>query len=328
MRKKTKIYDALVVGSGASGGWVAKALTERGMSVLVLEAGPPRVPTRDFTEHVWPYRVRFRGFGDTRSLLEKQPVQRLCYACDEYSRQFFVEDAEHPYTFPADKPFLWIRGRQVGGKTFCWARVSYRYSDFEFQGARRDGYGENWPIAYKDLEPYYDRVEEYIGVSGTREGLPQFPDGKFLPPMRLSCGEVYAKQVIEKQFGWKVIPDRTANLTVPLNGRPACHYCDQCQRGCFTASYFNSPSVTLPDAARTGRLTLVSDAVVSHLVMDDRGKASGVVFLDRNTRAEREASAKVVVLAASALESTRSRPPLRERAVLAARAPAFSTTLH
>lgn len=305
MRKKTKIYDALVVGSGASGGWVAKALTERGMSVLVLEAGPPRVPTRDFTEHVWPYRVRFRGFGDTRSLLEKQPVQRLCYACDEYSRQFFVEDAEHPYTFPQDKPFLWIRGRQVGGKTFCWARVSYRYSDFEFQGARRDGYGENWPIAYKDLEPYYDRVEEYIGVSGTREGLPQFPDGKFLPPMRLSCGEVYAKQVIEKQFGWKVIPDRTANLTVPLNGRPACHYCDQCQRGCFTASYFNSPSVTLPDAARTGRLTLVSDAVVSHLVMDDRGKASGVVFLDRNTRAEREASAKVVVLAASALESTR-----------------------
>ena len=305
MRKKTKIYDALVVGSGASGGWVAKALTERGMSVLVLEAGPPRVPTRDFTEHVWPYRVRFRGFGDTRSLLEKQPVQRLCYACDEYSRQFFVEDAEHPYTFPQDKPFLWIRGRQVGGKTFCWARVSYRYSDFEFQGARRDGYGENWPIAYKDLEPYYDRVEEYIGVSGTREGLPQFPDGKFLPPMRLSCGEVYAKQVIEKQFGWKVIPDRTANLTVPLNGRPACHYCDQCQRGCFTASYFNSPSVTLPDAARTGRLTLVSDAVVSHLVMDDRGKASGVVFLDRNTRAEREASANVVVLAASALESTR-----------------------
>jgi len=305
VRKKTKIYDALVVGSGASGGWVAKALTERGMSVLVLEAGPPRVPTRDFTEHVWPYRVRFRGFGDTRSLLEKQPVQRLCYACDEYSRQFFVEDAEHPYTFPQDKPFLWIRGRQVGGKTFCWARVSYRYSDFEFQGARRDGYGENWPIAYKDLEPYYDRVEEYIGVSGTREGLPQFPDGKFLPPMRLSCGEVYAKQVIEKQFGWKVIPDRTANLTVPLNGRPACHYCDQCQRGCFTASYFNSPSVTLPDAARTGRLTLVSDAVVSHLVMDDRGKASGVVFLDRNTRAEREASAKVVVLAASALESTR-----------------------
>ena len=131
------MYDAIVVGSGASGGWVAKVLTARGMEVLMLEAGPPRVPTRDFTEHMWPYRMRFRGFGDQKSILEKQPIQRLCYACDEYSSQFFVEDAEHPYTFPEDKPFMWIRGRQVGGKTFCWARVSYRYSDFEFQALAR-----------------------------------------------------------------------------------------------------------------------------------------------------------------------------------------------
>lgn len=305
MSTKPKIYDAIIVGSGASGGWVAKVLTASGMEVLMLEAGPPRIPARDFTEHMWPYRMRFRGFGDQKTTLEKQPIQRLCYACDEYSNQFFIEDAEHPYTFPEDKPFMWIRGRQVGGKTFCWARVSYRYSDFEFQGARHDGYGENWPITYKDLEPYYDKVEEYIGVCGTREGLPQFPDGKFLPPMRLSCGELYAKNIIEKQFGWRLIPDRSANLTLPHNGRPACHYCDQCQRGCFTASYFNSPSVTLPDAARTGRFTLVSDAVVSHIATDDRGRASGVVYIDRNTRAEREARGKVVVLAASALESTR-----------------------
>ncbi len=305
MSGAAKVYDAIVVGSGASGGWVAKVLTEKGMEVLMLEAGPPRIPTRDFTEHVWPYRMRYRGFGDTKTQLEKQPIQRLCYACDEYSSQFFVDDTEHPYTFPEDKPFMWIRGRQVGGKTFCWARVSYRYSDFEFQGAARDGYGENWPISYKDLEPYYDKVEEYIGVCGTHEELPQFPDGKFLPPMRLSCGEMYAKGIIEKQFGWRVIPDRSANLTTPLNGRPACHYCDQCQRGCFTASYFNSPSVTLPDAARTGRFTLVSDAVVSHIGINDRGMASGVTFIDRTTHAEREARGKVVVVAASALESTR-----------------------
>ena len=305
MSRAAKVYDAIVIGSGASGGWVAKVLTEKGMEVLMLEAGPPRIPTRDFTEHVWPYRMRYRGFGDTKTQLEKQPIQRLCYACDEYSSQFFVDDTEHPYTFPEDKPFMWIRGRQVGGKTFCWARVSYRYSDFEFQGAARDGYGENWPISYKDLEPYYDEIEEYIGVCGTREQLPQFPDGKFLPPMRLSCGEMYAKGIIEKQFGWRVIPDRSANLTVPLNGRPACHYCDQCQRGCFTASYFNSPSVTLPDAARTGRFTLVSDAVVSHIGMNDRGMASGVTFIDRTTRAEREVRGKVMVVAASALESTR-----------------------
>ena len=302
---KTKVYDAIVVGSGASGGWVAKILTEQGMEVLMLEAGPPRVPTRDFTEHVWPYRMRYRGFGDQKALLADQPVQRLCYACDEYSHQFFIKDREHPYTFPDGKPFLWIRGRQVGGKTFCWARVSYRYSDFEFQAAARDGYGENWPITYQDLEPYYDKVEQYIGVSGSAEGLPQFPDGRFLPPMRLSCGEIHAGGIIERRFGWRIIPDRTANLTAPHNGRPACHYCDQCQRGCYTASYFNSPSVTLPDAARTGRFTLVSDAIVSHLAMGDEGRATGAVFLDSQTRAEREAHGRVVVLAAGALESTR-----------------------
>ena len=300
-----KVYDVIVVGSGASGGWVAKELTGKGVEVLMLEAGPPRVPTRDFTEHIWPYQLKYRGFGNQKKLLTDQPVQRLCYACDDYSHQFFVNDNEHPYTFPADKPFMWIRGRQVGGKTFCWARVSYRYSDFEFKAASRDGYGQDWPISYKDLEPYYDRVESYIGVSGSYEGLPQLPDGKFLPPMRLSCGELVAKEIIEKKFGWKLIVDRSANLTVPLNGRPACHYCDQCQRGCFTASYFNSPSVTLPAAARTGRLHLLSDAVVSHLMMNAEGTAGGVAYIDRNTRTAREVRAKAVVLAASALESTR-----------------------
>jgi choline dehydrogenase-like flavoprotein len=301
----SKTYDVIVVGSGASGGWVAKELTEKGVEVLMLEAGPPRVPTRDFTEHIWPYQLKYRGFGNQKKLLTDQPVQRLCYACDDYSRQFFVNDNEHPYTFPLDKPFMWIRGRQVGGKTFCWARVSYRYSDFEFKASTRDGYGQDWPISYKDIEPYYDRVERYIGVSGSYEGLPQLPDSRFLPPMRLSCGELVAKEIVERRFGWKLIVDRSANLTVPLNGRPACHYCDQCQRGCYTASYFNSPSVTLPAAARTGRFHLVSDAVVSHLIMNAEGKADGVAYLDRSTRAAREARGKVIVLAASALESTR-----------------------
>jgi choline dehydrogenase-like flavoprotein len=302
---RRKVYDVLVIGSGASGGWVAKELTERGLSVAMLEAGPPRVPTRDFTEHVWPYQLKFRGFGDQQQLLRTQPVQRLCYACDEYSHQFFVNDLEHPYTFPADKPFLWIRGRQVGGKTFCWARQSYRYSDNEFKAASRDGYGEDWPISYKELEPYYDRVESFIGVSGSHEGLPQLPDGRFLPPMNLSCGGMLAKLVIERKFGWRVMPDRVANLTVPHRGRPACHYCDQCQRGCFTASYFNSPSVTLPAAARTGKFTLVSDAIVSYLLMDRSGRAEGVHYIDRVTREHREAYARVTVVAAGALESTR-----------------------
>ena len=299
------VYDAVIVGSGASGGWVAKELTERGMRVLMLEAGPPRLPTRDFTEHVWPYQVKYRGFGNRQALLELQPIQRLCYACDEFSHQFFVDDHENPYTFPADKPFMWVRGRQVGGKTFCWARESYRYSDYEFRAASRDGYGEDWPLSYKDLAPYYDKVEAFIGVSGSREGLEQMPDGQFLPPMNLSCGGRLAREVIGKKFGWVVMPDRVANLTVEHRGRPACHYCNECQRGCYTASYFNSPSVTLPAAARTGRLTLVSDAVVSHVLMNAHGKAEGVYFVERTTHAHREARANVVVLAASALESTR-----------------------
>jgi len=316
---RRKIYDVLIVGSGASGGWVAKELTERGLTVAMLEAGPPRIPTRDFTEHIWPYQLKFRGFGDQQRLLENQPIQRLCYACDEYSHQFFVNDHEHPYTFPAGKPFMWIRGRQIGGKTFCWARESYRFSDNEFKAASRDGYGEDWPISYKELEPYYDRVEEFIGVSGSREGLPQMPDGKFLPPMNLSCGALQAKPVIESKFGWRVMPDRVANLTVDHRGRPACHYCDQCQRGCHTASYFNSPSVTLPAAARTGKLTLVSDAIVSHLLIDSSGRAQGVHYIDRVTRAQREAYARTIVVAAGALESTRillnSKSPLYPQGV-------------
>jgi choline dehydrogenase-like flavoprotein len=301
----SRIYDALIVGSGASGGWVAKELAEQGMQVLMLEAGPARVPSRDFTEHAWPYQVRYRGFGNQKRLLEQQPVQRLCYACDDYSHQFFVNDNEHPYTFPEDKPFMWIRGRQVGGKTYCWARESYRYSDYEFQAAKRDGYEQNWPFSYSELEPFYDYVESYIGVSGSREGLAQMPDGKFLPPMNMSCGDRLVKGIIEKQFGWRVMPDRVANLTLPHNGRPACHYCDQCQRGCHTASYFNSPSVTLPAAARTGRFALLSDAVVSHIITDHEGMAKGVHYVNRLTGNHAEVRAKIVVVAAATLESTR-----------------------
>src|SRR6202030_3468335 len=204
------------------------------------------------------------------------------------------------HSFPLVKRVMGVPARQMAGKTCCWARESYRYSDYEFKAASRDGYGEDWPLSYKDLEPYYDKVESFIGVSGSREGLEQMPDGKFLPPMNLSCGGRLAREVIGKRFGWVVMPDRVANLTAVHHGRPACHYCDECQRGCYTASYFNSPSVTLPAAAGTGRLTLVSDAVVSHVMLSAQGKAEGVHYIERSTHAHREARAKVVVLAASA----------------------------
>jgi choline dehydrogenase-like flavoprotein len=298
-------YDALIVGSGASGGWVAKELTEAGMRVLMLEAGPPVIPSRDFTEHAWTYQLKYRGFDDLGVRLQDQPIQWAAWVCNEYNHQFFINDQEHPYTFPLDKPFMWVRGRQVGGKTICWGRESYRYSDYDFKAASRDGYGQDWPFDYKEIEPYYDKVESFIGLSASYEGLAQMPDGKFLPPMNLSCGSLLAKRVIESKFGWRVMPDRVANLTVPLNGRPACHYCNECSRGCFTTSYFNSPSVTLPAAAKSGRFALRSDAVVSHVVVDNEGQASGVHYIDRVTHKHAEARAKIVILAASALESTR-----------------------
>ena len=216
------IHEVLVIGSGASGGWVAKELTEQGDR----RCSCWRPARRAFPPAISPSISGPISSNSAASAIRKrfstnQPVQRLCYACDEYSHQFFVNDNEHPYTFPADKPFMWIRGRQVGGKTFCWARESYRYSDYEFKAASRDGYGEDWPISYKDLEPYYDRVESYIGVSGSREGLPQLPDGKFLPPMSLSCGELRASEDHREEIRLEADrPIACANLTVPHQWPP------------------------------------------------------------------------------------------------------------
>src|SRR5213593_3143194 len=194
---KEEIYDAIVVGSGATGGWAAKELTEKGMRVLVLEAGRNLDPEKDFTEHLCPYEVRGRS---TASARERQKVQSKCYACNAYGRQFFVDDV-NPYTTADRKPFDWIRGRQVGGRTITWGRQSYRLSDYEFKAASRDGYGDDWPISYAELAPYYDKVEEFVGVSGAYENVPNLPDGKFLPAMKMTCGEWLLKRSVEKT--WK-----------------------------------------------------------------------------------------------------------------------------
>ena len=301
-----KKYDIIVIGSGASGGWAAKELTERGLRVLMLEAGPPVNPAKQFTEHTWPYELPFRGRGDQRSLKLEQPIQSLCYACNEYSRQFFIKDHELPYTTPPGKPFIWIRGRQVGGKTICWARWSLRLSDYDFKAASRDGYGEDWPLTYQELSPYYDRVEEFIGVSGSKEGIAYCPDGKFLPPMNMTCGERLFKKAVEAKFPErKVIIGRVANLTQAHRGRAKCHYCGHCDRGCHPASYFSSLQVTLPAAMSTGNLTLRPNSVVSHITIDLEGQAKGVHFIDRITRQHHEVEGRVIVLCASALESTR-----------------------
>src|SRR5213080_1834210 len=306
MPRNQTVYDALIVGSGASGGWVAKQLTEQGMLVLMLEAGPPRLPTRDFTEHVWPYQVKVRGFGNRQALLDRQPVQRLCYACDEFSHQFFVDDHENPYTFPIEKPFMWIRGRQVGGKTFCWARESYRYSDYEFRAASRDGYGEDWPLSYKDLQPYYDLVERYVGISGSEETIEHLPDSFFQPPIPLTCQETLFRERVLEKLGRVVTPARSANLTQPLNGRGPCHYCGPCERGCMTHSYFNSAFTTVADALASGNCTLISNAMVYKVLVDAaHNRANGVLYIDRVTRQHQKLLSRVLILCAQAQESVR-----------------------
>lgn len=302
-----KVYDAIIVGSGATGGWAAKALTERGMTVLVLEAGRQLDPAKDFTEHHYPYDLKYRNLAPGSVYAPRQPIQSRCYAANEYGNKFFVDDVDNPYTTPNDKPFWWIRGRQVGGRSITWGRQSYRYSDYEFKAAERDGYGEPWPISYAELAPYYDRVEDFVGISGSFENLPQLPDSKFLPAMKLTCGEQLLKKAVESKWqDRKVIIGRAAILTKFHQGRAACHYCGHCDRGCETASYYSSPGSTLPAAQKTGRMTLSPNSVVSEILMDAKtGKARGVRVIDQHTKRDREEYAKVVVLCASTLESTR-----------------------
>lgn len=299
-------FDAVVVGSGATGGWVARQLTEAGLAVAVLEAGRRLDPAEDYTEHTLPHQMPLRGRRlASRERQARQPVQSRCYQCDEYANHLFIDDTEHPYTTPADRRFDWIRARHVGGKSILWARQSYRLSDYDFRAASRDGFGDDWPLGYAELAPYYDRVERFIGISGQAEGLPQLPDSRFLPPMELTCGEEILKRAIRERFGRTLTIGRAAVLTEAHNGRAACHYCGPCSRGCRTGSYYSSPHSTLPAAAATGRLTLVPNAVVSHVTTDGEGRCSGVCYVDRVTRNQREAAGRVVVLCASTLESTR-----------------------
>ncbi len=301
-----KIYDALIIGSGASGGMAAKELTQRGFNVLVLEAGPPVNPARDFTHHAWPYQVMYRGFGPPGW---KQQEQWMQDTASYYSRKFYVKDTEHPYTTDPGKPFMWVRARIVGGKTLHWGRLSWRFSDLDLKAASHDGFDVDWPIGYADIAPYYDRVEEFIGVSGNRDGLPHVPDGNFMPPMPLTCGEQLLRRGAEKT-GRRAITMRVAMLTGPpkphMRGRFKCHYCGHCADGCDVGAMFNSVVSTLAYAGATGRMTLRPNSVVRHIIVDtDTGKAKGVAFVDRVTHEEMEAYAKVIVLAASTLESTR-----------------------
>ena len=301
-------YDAIVVGSGITGGLAAKELCERGLRTLVLEAGRDIDPQRDYTEHVPPWEMRFRGLGNRRLIESRQPIQRRSVSFDELSHVFWTDDVDNPYSTPADKPFDWFRARQVGGKSIIWGRQVYRWSDLDFEANLRDGVGVDWPIRYADIAPWYSHVERFIGVSGESLALPYLPDGEFMAPMEMNVVEDAVRNRLLAKFHDKrrMTIGRVAVLTKPLQGRAPCHYCGPCQRGCATRSYFSSVTASLPAARATGRLTLRPYSIAHTVVYDAKsGRASGVRVIDPRTRAEHEFKARVVFLCASALESVR-----------------------
>lgn len=305
--QKQNTYDAIVVGSGISGGWAAKELTEKGLKTLVLERG------RDM-RHVVDYPTMSKDpwqlpHGGRLSVEETKlfPVQQRTGWIGQGNQHFFVNDIENPYE--EAKPFDWIRGYQVGGRSITWGKQTYRWSDLDFEANAKDGHGVDWPIRYKDIAPWYDYVESYIGVSGQAEGLPQLPDGKFLPPMELNCVEQqFRERVAEKFNGRKVTIGRVAHLTAPLPHDPSrgvCQSRNMCDRGCPYGAYFSSNASTLPAAQKTGNLTLRPFSVVHSIIYDEqKGKAIGVKVIDATTKEEIDFFAKVIFLNASALGST------------------------
>jgi choline dehydrogenase-like flavoprotein len=303
--EKTSTFDVLVVGSGASGGWAAKRLAEAGLKVAIVEAGRPQ-SDENFTEHKPAFELRYRNMAD-EALRKTRPIQSIFDVCNEYTQDWFVNDHDEPYTTPADKPFNWMgRLRMTGGRTNVWGRVSLRFSDDDFQAASQDGYGENWPLGYSDIAPYYDLVEKYVGITGMAEGLAHLPDGQFQPPMPLTCQESAFRDRVKQKLNRTVTLARSANLTRPTNGRGPCHYCGPCERGCVTHSYFNAAFTTVPDALHSGNATLISNAMVHKVLMDPAtNRARGLVYVDRITKESRELTARVVILCAQSQESVR-----------------------
>jgi choline dehydrogenase-like flavoprotein len=290
-----KFYDAIVVGSGACGGWAAMQLSQAGMKVLMLEAGSKIVPAQDF-HHRFLYEMEFRGQGRPGSLRR--------YTGTERNYRIMLDRTENPYTTAPETNYQWTRSRCLGGRTMHWARATDRMADYEFKAASRDGYGMDWAVNYADMKPYYDRVERFIGVSAAMEGLPQFPDGVFLPPMPLNCAETIFTAA-SKSIGWRTTPRRLAQLTRMHNNRPPCHYCGNCVNGCDVGAMFNTVAVTLPPALKTGNLEVLTDSVVASVRTNSENRAQGVTYIQRFTMKSIEVDAKFVILAASTLENAR-----------------------
>lgn len=292
-------YDAIVVGSGISGGWAAKELCELGLKTLVLERGRNVEHIKDYPtafKNPWDFKHRLYSTNKER---EENPVQFQAY--NEGNKHFFVSDKEHPY-IQAD-PFNWIRGYQVGGRSLTWGRQCYRLSDLDFDANLRDGIAVDWPVRYGDIAPWYDYVEKFVGISGRKEGLSHLPDGQFLEPIEFNCIEKFFAEKIADSYDDRIVTiGRTANLTKKVGDRGPCQFRNLCSRGCPFGGYFSSNSATLPAAERTGNLELISNAIVSEVIYDKESRrARGVRVIDSETKEVREYNAKIIFLNASTI---------------------------
>jgi len=298
-------FDAIVVGSGISGGWAAKELTEKGLTVLLLERGKNVEHRTDYVNaHKGPWEYPHRG-GRTYAMEEAYPVLRRDYPLNERNLDWWVDERESPYT--EVKRFDWYRGYQVGGRSLLWGRQSYRWSDFDFEANAREGVAIDWPIRYADLAPWYDHVERHAGISGSIEAMPQLPDGQFQPAMPLNCGEELVASRVRGLFDGRrrIIPGRVANLTQPLPGRAPCNYRNACWLGCPYGAYFSTQSSTLPAAMATGKLTLKPFSIAAEVLYDkNRQRATGVRVIDALTNQSTEYTSRIVFLCASTLNST------------------------
>ncbi len=305
------MFDAIVIGSGMSGGIAAKELCERGLKVLMLERGNDVDPGKDFNDMVMPWEYKNNNLVPEEETARDYEVQSQCYAFNETTKKFWVKDSDHPYSTPEGKPFTWIRGYHVGGRSIMWGRQSYRMSQMDFEANAKDGHGCDWPIRYDDLAPWYDQVEKFIGVAGSNEGLPQLPDGQFLPPFEMNDAEKMFKSAVETKFsGRKVIIGRNANLSVAQPhhealGRSSCQNRSICERGCSFGAMHSTLSSSLPAARLTGNLTLITDAIVDSIIQDPKtGKATGVRVIDQRTKARKTYEAKIIFLNASTIGSS------------------------
>ena len=301
------IYDAIVIGSGISGGWAAKELCEKGLKTLLIERGRKVEHIKDYpTATKAPWELPHRG-NITEEFRKKNPLITRSAGFGEDNAHFFIEDAIQPYV--QEKPFDWIRGYQLGGKSIIWGRATQRWSDYEFTGPLRFGYGFDWPIRYKDVDDWYSHVEEFIGICGNADGIAAMPDGKFMKPFDLNCVEQHLKEVLLKEYGRYLVHARWAHLTEPKpihleQGRGKCQARNLCMRGCPFGGYFSSVSSTIPWAQKTGNLTIATDAVVHSIIYDDeKQKATGVRIIDAHTKETKEYFSKIIFVNASALNS-------------------------